>query len=96
MERDHFWLAFYDIQSRRRLNKIAKKLSSCMVRVQKSVFLGNLKEDMPEKLYNESKALLEEGDKLMLIPLCKNDIDRILSYDKIIAFSMLQESTVIL
>ena len=69
----HVWIAAYDIHDIRSLNKVSKLLLSCMVRIQKSVFIGYMDESMADTIYNKAKEYLSEADCFLLYPICNKD-----------------------
>lgn len=71
------WIAFYDITDGHRINKVAKLLLSCMVRIQKSVFMGHLDDNMVYSLYKNVITILSDDDRFLICPICKDDINGI-------------------
>ena len=57
-EVNSIWIAAYDIQNVRCLNKVSRLLLACMQRVQKSVFVGQIDEAMAKSLYNNIIRLI--------------------------------------
>lgn len=79
-EVNSIWIAAYDIQNVRCLNKVSRLLLACMQRVQKSVFVGQIDEAMAKSLYNNIIRFLSDGDCFLLYPLCKKDIKEIKTF----------------
>ena len=71
------WIAAYDIQNVRCLNKVSRLLLTYMKRMQKSVFVGHIDEAMAKSLYNNIVRFLSDGDCFLLYPLCNKDIKEI-------------------
>lgn len=80
------WIASYDIKKIRIINRVAKILLSCMVRIQESVFMGHLDDNMVYLVYEEVSALIDEDDLFLLCPVCRDDVKGI----KVVGKSLLK------
>ena len=80
------WIASYDIKNIRIINRVAKILLSCMVRIQESVFMGHLDDNMVYLVYEEVSALIDEDDLFLLCPVCRDDVKGI----KVVGKSLLK------
>ena len=72
---DKDFLFIYDITDSKILNKIVKRIGQFnSIRIQNSTFELKLSDDEKIKFMNEiAKTINEDRDKVMLIPICKND-----------------------
>jgi CRISPR-associated protein Cas2 len=72
------YLISYDITEPKRLNRVAKLLSSYGDRLQKSVFQARLTEKQIGDVWKLLKAEIdEETDRVMVIPLCSRCLNQI-------------------
>jgi CRISPR-associated protein Cas2 len=68
--------AIYDISSNRIRKKLADQLLNYgLIRVQKSVFLGNLESNRIDELSLYAESMLEENDQLYVIPIHRDDMN---------------------
>jgi CRISPR-associated protein Cas2 len=78
---DRFIICTYDIGNTRNRNALIKSLFRAgLYRVQKSVFMGEIREKSLKKLEDECRAFreeMEENDHIMLIPLTEQQAFRI-------------------
>lgn len=72
------WL-IYDISKNKSRNRVIKNCENAgLVRVQKSVFLGNIeKNTMDELLLQCSEELELEKDSLYIFPMCEEDFKKV-------------------
>jgi len=72
----------YDITDEKRLRKVAKLLEQNGLRVQRSVF--EVEKKIAKKLFEELSEIVEESDRLFLIPFNKKeDIEGVSSLERI-------------
>lgn len=64
------YLVCYDISSNTKRGKVARLLEDAGERVQLSVFHVNLRPDGMKTLREKMRRLIEEGDELLVVPLC--------------------------
>ena len=65
------WLVCYDVSCNRRRTKIARLLAGFGERLQRSVFETVWENRLVDHLTGQLRDLLEEGDQLMLCPVCR-------------------------
>ncbi len=66
----------YDITHNRTRRQVAKRLEEALCRVQMSVFEGRLKRKNAEKLFDEVKSMLDDGDNLRMYVLTKAGLEK--------------------
>lgn len=71
--REKHWLIIYDIRDRKRLSRVARKMSGYAVRVQKSVFEAIAPESVIRKLRSEIRELIQEEDFVVYFDVCERD-----------------------
>lgn len=74
MKGKDIYLLAYDIQNGRILNKVAKRVMSCMNRIQYSVYIGRIDVDMSESLSKDISKLIGKNDKFLIIQLNEKNI----------------------
>lgn len=67
------WLVIYDITNEKRLTKVAKKMESFGIRVQKSVFEVEADTSVIEKLRKQVNRIIEEDDFVVYFEICERD-----------------------
>ncbi|RLB99619.1 MAG: CRISPR-associated endonuclease Cas2 [Deltaproteobacteria bacterium] len=69
----------YDITDDRKRNKIARKCKDAgLYRVQKSVFLGDIKSNRIDELHLECEEFVDiKTDSLYIFPMCEEDFKKI-------------------
>lgn len=73
-------LLVYDISHNRTRTRLARELEAIgMMRIQKSVFLGNPRRKVLEALLKQSREALEEGDRLYCIPVTEGQLADLLN-----------------
>ncbi|MGF6907600.1 CRISPR-associated endonuclease Cas2 [Fusobacterium sp. PH5-44] len=72
------YLISYDISNGENRNHFMKfLLSQGFLRIQKSVFLGNIhKEFILEKIKGYKTFMKSAGDSVMIVPICISDIEK--------------------
>lgn len=90
------WLSAYDIADVRTLTCVAKLLSKYMSRLQKSIFVGLLSDEMASALYSKVSSLLGNQDKFILVHLCKSDVKKISFFKKSKDFEALMSDYLVL
>ncbi|RMG70665.1 MAG: CRISPR-associated endonuclease Cas2 [Bacteroidetes bacterium] len=69
-------LLVYDISQNRTRSRLARELEAIgMMRIQKSVFLGNPRPKVLKDLLRRSRAELQEGDRLYCIPVTEAQVE---------------------
>lgn len=66
----HTWLISYDICDCSKRAAVARRLEKAGRRIQKSVFVVQLREHAMQKLERELHSLLVGGDSLLILPIC--------------------------
>lgn len=65
------YLISYDVADNRRRYRVVKRLKRCAVRLQYSVFEGELTEAASERLWRDLQKLIKaEEDGLLMVGLC--------------------------
>lgn len=72
------YLICYDISDDKRRNSVASLLKHCGVRQQKSVFVVSLAVTGMRRLQHTLTPLLNEGDSIVVFPLCRDCLDKAL------------------
>ncbi len=74
------WLIIYDIRDPKRLRKVAKMMENYGVRVQKSVFEVEAKDQIIKEMRSKVQALIEEEDFVVYFNLCERDWQKKIKY----------------
>ncbi len=95
MKEKCIYLLSYDIQNSRTLNKVAKRVNSCMNRIQYSVYIGRFDNDMAASLSRDISNLVGENDKFFIIQLSEKNMAEAYFKGKSFLFDDLISETII-
>lgn len=92
MSEKQFWLLSYDISNKKKLAKTAKLVESKMIRLQRSIYLGKLDSNAVFSLFRVVSELVDEGDKVFMVPICRSEVGKVLTSMKDSIFSLLDST----
>lgn len=73
MKRESYWLIAYDIRDGKRLNRVAKTVSSYGWRMQKSIFEVHADRLTILQMQGRLKHIIKDEDSILIIPVCEDD-----------------------
>jgi CRISPR-associated protein Cas2 len=74
------YIISYDISNCKYRNKASKILEKIGVRLQKSIFIVDLNKNQCNEIQNKLAKLIDNGDSIVFLPLCRNCFDNALTY----------------
>lgn len=73
MKKESYWLIAYDIRDGKRLNRVAKTVSSYGWRMQKSIFETHADKLTILQMQSRLKQIIKDEDSILIIPVCEDD-----------------------
>ncbi|UTC61738.1 CRISPR-associated endonuclease Cas2 [Treponema sp. OMZ 787] len=73
MKKESYWLIAYDIRDGKRLNRVAKTVSSYGWRMQKSIFEAHADKLTILQMQSRLKQIIKDEDSILIIPVCEDD-----------------------
>ena len=96
MSETRLYLLAYDISNGRMLAKVAKRVGKCMVRFQKSVYVGKMDEEMTEKLFADIMKMISADDRVFILPLNEHSLNGLHSSGEPPVLAELRQDVVVL